>query len=378
MHHGFLSRKGFSLDVILRLLRRSALNPSLLFPLVLLARYSKKGQDWSILHPKAAKRLSVLFCLAVLRRLSAWHSDKTCNNWVDDKYVWSREVVLVTGGADGIGATMVRRFADKGITVVVLDIQPMTFKTSSRVHYYQCDVRSPESVNAVADRVRADVGHPTVLIHNAGVVRGKTILEAEPFDIRYTFDVNSLAHYWITKAFLPNMIARNHGMVVTVSSVAAWAALPGMVDYSASKAAALAFHEGLTDELKFRYNARKVRTVCVHPAHTRTALFSGFKQVNSFMMPVLQPDTVGEAVVKKVLSGRSGTVVLPEAASVLPWLRALPDGLGIQARSGGQGSMEKWSGRQVVSDVGALYQGKDSQEGQTSGSTVLVSEEVKD
>lgn len=249
-------------------------------------------------------------------------------------------------------------------------------ETASRVHYYQCDLRSPESVASAADRVRAEVGHPSVLIHNAGVARGKTIMEAEPADVRFTFDVNSLAHYWVTKAFLGNMIAKNHGMVVTVSSIAAWMSLPDMVDYGASKAAALAFHEGLGGELRFRYNAPKVRTVTVHPGHTRTALFAGFNQGNSFLMPPLHPDSMGEAVVKQVLTGRSGTVVLPEFGSTLSWLRGLPDWHGIRVRSKAQGVMKNWSGRQVVQDVGALYQGAgSSRNSEPSESTVLVPEE---
>ncbi len=61
------------------------------------------------------------------------------------------------------------------------------------------------------------------------------------------------------------MIANNHGMVVTIASVASYVAAPQMVDYSASKAAALSFHEGLTSELTTRYNAPKVRTVVINP-----------------------------------------------------------------------------------------------------------------
>lgn len=247
--------------------------------------------------------------------------------------------------------------------------------TASRVHYYQCDLRSPDAVIAVADRIRAEVGHPSVIIHNAGVARGKTIMDSEPADVRFTFDVNTLCHYWVTKAFLPNMISRNHGMIATVSSIAAWTAIPDMVDYGASKAAALAFHEGLSGELKFRYNAPKVRTISVHPGHTQTALFAGFNQGNSFVVPMLHPDSIAEAVVKQVLTGRSGTVVLPEAASAVSWLRALPDWYGIRVRSKAQGSMKNWSGRQVVKDVGALYESADSQVTEPSESTVLVSEE---
>jgi all-trans-retinol dehydrogenase (NAD+) len=56
------------------------------------------------------------------------------------------------------------------------------------------------------------------------------------------------------------MVAANHGMIVTVASYAAYITVPNMTDYGASKAAALAFHEGLTAELKTRYQAPKVRT----------------------------------------------------------------------------------------------------------------------
>ncbi|PNY25223.1 Short-chain dehydrogenase/reductase family 16C member 6 [Tolypocladium capitatum] len=373
MHNGILPREGFCADVILKLLRRTALNPALLLPLVLLGRLTRTGQDLSILHPTAARRLRILLYYALARRASAWLSDRVRNNWTDDRYDWSREIVLVTGGAAGIGASMVRFLEEKGVKVVVLDIQPMSFTTSSRVRHFHCDVRSPESVNAVADTIRAEVGHPTVIINNAGVARGKTLLDSEPGDVRFTFDVNTLAHFWVTKAFLPNMVAGNHGMVVTVSSFASWLTIPNMVDYGASKAAAMAFHEGITSELTTRYNAPRVRTVSVHLGHTRTALFKGFRQGAGFLLPRLEPDSIAEAVVRQVLSGRSGHVILPEAGGWLAALRAFPDWYSIGMRAGGQRSMERWSGRQVVEDVDAPYGGRDSQQNEASESAVLVS-----
>lgn len=74
----------------------------------------------------------------------------------------------------------------------------------------------------MAKKIRAEVGYPTVLINNAGVARGKDIIDATEKDIRFTFDVNTLAHYWLVQEFLPDMIKANHGMVVTVASVASW------------------------------------------------------------------------------------------------------------------------------------------------------------
>lgn len=231
----------------------------------------------------------------------------------------------------------------------------------------------------VAEKIRAQVGHPTVVINNAGVARGKTVLEAQPSDIRFTFDVNTLAPFWTAKTFLPHMVANNHGMIVTVSSYASWLTIPNMVDYGASKAGALAFHEGLTAELTTRYKAPKVRTVVVHPGHTRTALFEGYDQNTGFLMPQLEPESVADAVVKQVLTGRSGQVVIPGTGMILTALRALPDWYSISLRAKAEVAMTHFRGRQVIEDVGASYNEDDQGSGRgqhdTSESTVLVSGE---
>lgn len=227
---------------------------------------------------------------------------------------------------------------------------------------------------AAAVKIRSQVGEPTVIINNAGVVRGKTILDSEPGDVRFTFDVNTLAQYWIAKAFLPSLVAHNHGMVVTVASIASYITAPNMVDYSATKAAALVFHEGLTTELKTHYNAPKVRTVVIHPGHTRTPLFDGFDGGSPFLMPQQEPETIAEAVVKQVLSGRSGQIFLSEIAKILcPALRAFPDWHSYRVRTKTKSAMSHFVGRQVVKNVNAVYEGKESQS-EPSESTVLVSE----
>jgi len=132
MHQGLLPREGFCADVVVRLIRQTALNPALILPLVLLARFTKKGQDLSILHPGAAKNLSTLLYFGLARWASSWLSEKTRNNWVKDEYDWKREIVLVTGGAGGIGGRVVKLFEEMGVKVVVLDVQPMSFTTGRR------------------------------------------------------------------------------------------------------------------------------------------------------------------------------------------------------------------------------------------------------
>jgi short-subunit dehydrogenase len=199
-----------------------------------------------------------------------------------------------------------------------------------------------------------------VLINNAGVVRGKTILESTEKDINLTFKVNAFAHYYLAQQFLPHMVSNNHGMIVTVASLAGYVTAPSMVDYAASKSAAVSFHEGLASELVTHYNAPKVRTVLMCQGYTRTALFEGFDS------KFLYPDTVAEEIVKAVLGGKSKHMTLPETAWIVaPRLRSLPVWMQYGARKRMDNMMKNWKGRQVVQP--SMEEGEKKKEGGGEG-----------
>lgn len=128
------------------------------------------------------------------------------------------------------------------------------------MYFYQGDVTSFASLSSVGAEIRKDHGDPTVLINNAGIGTLETILDVKEDELRKVFEVNTISHFLTTKEFLPAMIKANRGHVVTIASMASFAVLASMVDYSCTKASALAFHEGLATELKGRYNAPDVRT----------------------------------------------------------------------------------------------------------------------
>jgi all-trans-retinol dehydrogenase (NAD+) len=121
-----------------------------------------------------------------------------------------------------------------------------------------------------------------------------------------------------------------------------------MTDYAASKAAALSFHEGLTVELKTKYNAPKVRTVVINQGYTKTPLFQGYNNDSKFLIPALEPETVAEAIVKQVLTGSSGQVILPGFGVIITFLRGLPHWYQIRLRAQGAKIMTNWHGRQVI------------------------------
>ena len=245
------------------MIRKTILNPLLAVPLYAWFAYVPRGQQLIIERPGLLKYSRLVAILSTLRIINNYLERRVLNNAVSDTYDWSKEIVLVTGGSDGIGKRVVQGFAEKGVKTVVLDVQPLTYEPPSNVFYFNCDITSTPAVQDVCREVRDAVGQPTVLINNAGVCRGKNLLDTTEDDVKLTFEVNTHAHYRLVKELLPDMIKKNHGMVVTVASSAAWVTAQRMTEYAASKAAALAFHEGLSAELVSEFKAPKVRTVVV-------------------------------------------------------------------------------------------------------------------
>jgi len=165
-----------------------------------------------------------------------------------------------------------------------------------------------------------------------------------------------------------------------VTSYAAWITVADMVDYAATKAAAYAFHEGLTAELTTRFGAPRVRTVVVNQGFTKTKLFTGYRADSRFLLPALEPESVAEAVVRQVLSGRSGQIILPRFGSTLASLAAMPHWYQNRVRAKNETLMTNFRGRQVVEDLDQFYAEKEKEvagasQAEPEGSTVLVSGE---
>ena len=244
-------------------------------------------------------------------------------------------MAVITGGSDGIGKNIALLLADKDVKIASLDIRPptyaprkpippkfpsMEFKVLSlgpNISHYTCDITSASSVREVAETVRSTLGNPTILINNAGIATGLTILSGTDESVKRTFEVNSLSHFRLVREFVPAMIDANHGTIVTIASIAACVSTANIVDYSCSKSAALAFHEGLAAELKLTYKAPKVRTLCVCPSWVETSLTTQLKNDDKFLLPTQKVETVAEKVVQEIVNGNSGVLVVSRSFEVL-------------------------------------------------------------
>ena len=121
---------GFTADVVGHAAAKTVLNPALTIPLLLFALYTQRGQYLARGHDTAIRRLKQIIYLGLARWLNGVLNRGVLDNWQGDKYDWTKEVVVVTGGSDGIGKQTVMLFAERGIKVVVLDVQPLTFEDS--------------------------------------------------------------------------------------------------------------------------------------------------------------------------------------------------------------------------------------------------------
>ncbi|KAG6365611.1 hypothetical protein INS49_007222 [Diaporthe citri] len=223
--------------------------------------------------PEAQAGLASLVLLPLLPKLNSWMSQRKANNFeVDDTWDCSKEIVVVTGGSSGIGAKIVSWLERDNVKVIIIDLNPPLEPTGKNTSFYKADLRVASEIASVTDTIRNDHGDPTVLVNNAGTGIISPILEMPGPDTRRVFEVNLFAPVYLVKQFLPAMVKHNHGHIVNVSGMAAFATQACNVPYACSKNGLLSFHEGLVQECWFVYNAPLVRATVVHPSWIKTPM----------------------------------------------------------------------------------------------------------
>lgn len=174
--------------------------------------------------------------------------------------------------------------------------------TVPEVHYYRCDLTDFEAIVSTAQTIKNRFGNPTVLINNAGIGTGKTILETPPSATDAIFKINLSSHFVTIREFLPGMLEKRKGHIVGIASMASFVSAPGLVDYCVTKVGVLALHEGLRNELLTRYeNGHCVASTTVHPSWHATGIIKGWegKLAEHGIRPD-PPSNVANAVIEQV------------------------------------------------------------------------------
>lgn len=235
-----------------------------------------------------------------------------------------RDLVLVTGGVSGLGHQIVQRLVSKNVKVVVLDVSTPECPVSG-VHYYLCDVSDKDQVTVCQRQIVNEVGKVTILINNAGITTGKTVIDLTYEEIEKTIQVNLVASFYTIKSFLPDMLELKRGYVVTIASTLGYMSPARLSTYGASKSGLIALHESLTYELGLpTFNPTGIKTLLICPGQLKTHLFNGVHTPLVLLAPELDPTYVAREVVSALELGRRGEIKLPFYGRVLPVFRALP------------------------------------------------------
>ncbi len=239
------------------------------------------------------------------------------------------KTVLITGAASGLGRMLADEVAVRGARPLLVDLNEEALARARQeiqangrdCAVFKCDLSSREQIEKLAAAVTASAGHVDVLINNAGIVSGKTLLEAGAEDIEKTFAVNTLALFHMTRAFLPGMVEHGGGHIVTIASAGGIAGTARLVDYCASKFAAIGFDESLRLELKRLQ--QPVRTTVVCPYYVDTGMFEGVKTRFPLLLPILKPAKVVARVIKAIERNRA-RVIMPWFVYTVYPMRLLP------------------------------------------------------
>lgn len=235
--------------------------------------------------------------------------------------------VLITGAASGIGREMALLAAARGARVIAWDLDAAGLASLAEelgrvtdVRTDVVDVTDRDAIYSTAASIDEAWGGVDVLVLNAGIVDKATILESNDETLAKVMDVNVNALFWGSKAFVPGMVARGRGHVVTIASITSIVPTPGMASYTVSKHAAFGFGETLRTELR----GTGVRSTVVMPFFIGTGMFAGAGTVKlPFFNEHLEPDEVAAAVMDAVEHDRH-RVTLPTLGIIAHVLRALP------------------------------------------------------
>lgn len=227
----------------------------------------------------------------------------------------SGSIVVITGGAMGMGKIYAERAVDEGAAcVVLLDVNADAMAATVRelearagaatsIRSYVVDLASRKDIGAVCARVRKDVGDPDVLINNAGIIRSSLFWEHDPArDIELTMNINALAAMYLSREFLPGMIAKgSQCRILNIASAAGTLSNPRMSVYAASKWAMIGWSDSVRLELvRAGYGHVKVTTFA--PSYISTGMFEGVR--GPLLTPIMTPRKATTAAWRAMLKGR--------------------------------------------------------------------------
>ncbi|MCC9135055.1 3-ketoacyl-ACP reductase [Pontibacter silvestris] len=215
---------------------------------------------------------------------------------------------IVTGAGKGIGRAIAIALANEGVNVGLLartasqleevasEIEVIGVKAS----FATANVADMEGVNAAVEKVKSDLGAIDILINNAGIGSFGKFLELEPAEWENIIKVNLMGVYYVTRAVLPEMIERQTGDIINISSTAGQRGAAVTSAYSASKFAVM----GLTESLMQEVRKHNIRVSALTPSTVATELAYSNKLTDGNPEKVMQPEDLAEFIISQLKLNR--------------------------------------------------------------------------
>ena len=215
--------------------------------------------------------------------------------------------ILITGASSGIGAATAKAAAREGAQVILLartsskleQVAAEIRREGGRASVYPVDLTDASAVDQCAQQIMSEVGVPDILVNNAGAGRWLSIEETRPEEAAAMMSAPYLAAFYITRAFLPEMLNRNSGVIVNLTSIASRIVWPGATAYAAGRWAMRGFTQALEADL----SGTQLRTMLVTFAAVRSAYWENNPGSEmrvpkaQAMIPVLTAEQAAAAIV---------------------------------------------------------------------------------
>ncbi|WP_078543328.1 3-ketoacyl-ACP reductase [Litchfieldia alkalitelluris] len=215
-----------------------------------------------------------------------------------------RKTALITGAGKGIGRATAIALAKEGVNIGLLarteaDLVSVSKEIEDlgvKVAFATADVSSMEEVDAAVSQLTNSLGTFDILINNAGIGKFGKFLELDPQEWKKIIDVNLMGVYYVTRAVLPQLIEKNGGDIINISSTAGQKGAPVTSAYSASKFGLL----GLTESLALEVRKHNIRVTALTPSTVATELAYKENLTDGNPEKVMQPEDLAEIIVSQL------------------------------------------------------------------------------
>jgi len=215
---------------------------------------------------------------------------------------------LITGAGKGIGKAIAIALAQEGVNVILVsrtqsDVDQLAIETSAlgvKSLALSADVSDINSINKAVETALSEFKTIDILINNAGIAAFGKFLELEPSEWEKIMQVNVMGTYYTTRAVIPNMIERQIGDIINISSTAGLNGNAMTSAYSASKFAVL----GLTDSLMQEMRKHNIRVTALTPSTVATDMAKELNLTDGNPEKVMQSEDIAELIIAQLKLNR--------------------------------------------------------------------------